>query len=278
MLLVNFDLTEFESVEVVPIADVHCGNPLMNETEFKKIVDYVLEEPADPKMARVCLLNGDLTESVTKNSRVGDIFDQTLSPSVQVAMMIKYLLPLTETSKKYPQGKIMSYCAGNHDYGRFKDTGISASETIAVGLGLQDRYSVDGCYNFIKLKRMSDNSNFCYVSVYNTHLTGGGSTVGGKANRVTKQGCLADVIVGSHVHLPMTFKEDLIVPVSYGHITQKTITYVITNAFLNYGNYAQRSGFKPATIATPRIFIRQGRDYRNRGRNFERYTYTEVLL
>ena len=192
--------------------------------------------------------------------------------------MIQYLRPLAESSPKYPQGKIMSYCAGNHDYGRFKDTGISASETIAVGLGLQDRYSVDGCYNFIKLKRMSDNSNFCYVSVYNTHLTGGGSTVGGKANRVTKQGCLADVIIGSHVHLPMTFKEDFIVPVSYGHITQKTITYVITNAFLNYGNYAQRSGFKPSTIATPRIFIRQGRDYRNRGRNFERYTYTEVLL
>ena len=278
MLLVNFDLTEFESVEVVPVADVHCGNPLMNEAEFKKIIDYIMDEPSDPKMARVCILNGDLTESVTKNSRVGDIFEQTLSPSVQVAMMIKYLLPLTETSKKYPQGKIMSYCAGNHDYGRFKDTGISASETIAVGLGLQDRYSVDGCYNFIKLKRMSDNSNFCYVSVYNTHLTGGGSTVGGKANRVTKQGCLADVIIGSHVHLPMTFKEDFIVPVSYGHITQKTITYVITNAFLNYGNYAQRSGFKPATIATPRIFIKQGRDYRNRGKQFERYTYTEVLL
>lgn len=278
MLLVNFDLTEFESVEIVPVADVHCGNPLMNESEFKKVVDYILKEPDDPKTARVCILNGDLTESVTKNSRVGNIFEQTLSPSVQVAMMVKYLLPLTETSPKYPQGKIVSYCAGNHDNGRFKDTGISASESIAVGLGLQDRYSVDGCYNFIKLKRYSDNNNYCYVSIYNTHLSGGGSTVGGKANRVTRQGCVADVIVGSHVHMPMTFKEDMIVPVSYGKIAQKTVTYVITNAFLNYGDYAQRSGFKPSTIATPRIFIRQGRDYRNRGRNFERYTYTEVIL
>ena len=61
MLEIKFDLTEFEEVEIVPISDVHIGSPLCNEAELKRVIDYVLEKPEDPKCARICLLNGDLT-------------------------------------------------------------------------------------------------------------------------------------------------------------------------------------------------------------------------
>lgn len=281
MLTINFDLTAFESVEIVPVADVHCGNELWNEAEFKKTIDYILEEPDDPRCARICLLNGDLTESVTKTSRVGDVFEQTMTPSVQVATMVKYLRPLTETSKKYPQGKILSYCAGNHDEGRYKDTGISAAESIAVGLGLEDRFSKDGCYSFIRLEYINRGQATAVGTIYNTHLTGGGSTIGGKANRVLKAGLhggiIADVIVGSHLHEPITFKEDVIIPNKHDYILkQKTITYVLTNAFLRYGGYSQRGGMKPATISVPRIFLLQHRDQSNK--KSKRFIYTEVLL
>lgn len=280
MLTIKFDLPLSEWVEVVPIGDVHIGNPLCNEAEFKATIDYILEEPDDPKGARICLLNGDLTESVTRNSR-GNLFEMVYTPSVQVAMMTKYLLPLTETSKKYPQGKILSYCAGNHDFGRYSDTGISSAETIAVNLGLQERFSTDGCYSFIYVKRTKEGKGTSKAvhTLYNQHLTGGGTTVGGKANRVSKvsNGVIANVIVGSHVHLPMTFKEDIILPnPQKGILSQTTITYLITNAFLRYGDYAQRSSMKPATISVPRIFLLQGRE----ARNYEdkRFTFTEVKL
>ena len=276
MLTINFDLTNFEAVEVIPLADIHVGNPLCKEGFLKETIDYIMQEPEDPTMARVCLLNGDLTESVTKSSK-GNVFEQTMTPSVQVATIIKYLLPLTETSEKYPMGKIISYCAGNHDDGRFKDTGISAAESIAVGLGLQDRFSPNGCYDFLKLKRMDDKKNYCYASVYHSHMTGGSNTVGGKANRVARisNGVVASLIVGSHVHLPLTFKEDIIVPGSYGSIKQMTITYVITNSFLLYGDYAQRNNYKPATIAVPKIYIVQDR---NGTKKRERYFDVRVLL
>ena len=279
MLKIIFDLSEFEGVEIVPIADVHCGNELFAEAEFKRTIDYILEEPEDPKMARICLLNGDLTESVTKSTKAGDIFAQTMTPAVQVATMLKYLRPLAETSKKYPQGKILSYCAGNHDEGRYKDTGISAAESIAVGLGLEDRFSTDGCYSFIILRRKQASNDRLNISIYNTHLSGGGSTVGGKANRVQKAGVnggiLADIIVGSHVHQPITFKEDFILP-DKRNIIQKTVTYVVTNAFLRYGGYSQRGGMKPATISVPRIFVTQGRSW-SKGEDL-RFINTEVLL
>ena len=284
MLTINFDLSAFESVEIIPVADCHIGNELFSEADFKKTIDYILEEPDDERCARICLLNGDLTESVTRNSRVGDVFDQTMTPSVQVATMVKYLRPLMETNKKYPQGKILSYCAGNHDEGRYKDTGISAAESIAVGLGLEDRFSKDGCYSFIRVQSKNRQAP-TIATIYNTHLSGGGTTIGGKANRVLKAGLhggiIADVIVGSHVHEPMTFKEDVIVPqVKDCILKQKTITYVITNAFLRYGGYSQRGGMKPGTIAVPRIFLMTGRDQSkadNRKQN-KRYIYTEVIL
>ena len=281
MLQIDFDLSKFESVEIVPIADCHIGNKLFQDHILKQTIDYVLEEPSDPKMARICLLNGDLTESVTRHS-VGNIFDQTMTPSVQVATMINYLKPLTETSEKYPQGKILSYCAGNHDSGRYKDTGISAAESIAVGLGLEDRFSVDGCYSFIKLNRIYKRNEQAVTTLYNTHLSGSAGTVGGKANRVLKAGVnggiIADIIVGSHVHQPITFKEDIILPPrnATNVLVQKTITYVVTGAMLSYGDYAQRNGMKPSSIVMPRIYIRQAQKVGLKGK--ERIIFNEVLL
>ena len=281
MLQISFDLSNFEGVEIVPIADCHCGNKHFLDHILKQTIDYVLEEPDDPKMARICLLNGDLTESVTRHS-IGNIFEQTMTPSVQVATMINYLKPLTETSEKYPQGKILSYCAGNHDGGRYKDTGISAAESIAVGLSLEDRFSVDGCYSFIELNRVHKKNEKMVCTIYNTHLSGSSGTVGGKANRVLRAGVnggiIADLIVGSHVHQPLTFKEDIILPSrnATNVLVQKTITYLVTGAMLSYGDYAQRNGMKPSSIVMPRIYIRQGQKQGLTGK--ERYHYTEVLL
>ncbi len=278
MLEINFDLSSFESVELIALADVHIGNPLCNEAELKRIIDYIKQEPNDPACGRICLLNGDLTESATKTNRNGNVFEQTMTPSVQVATMIKYLLPLTETSKKYPQGKILSYCAGNHDSDRYKETGISASESIAVGLGLQERYSEVGCYSFIKLKPI--NGKPVTHTLYNTHMSGGSTTVGGKANRVAKisSAIFANTIIGAHVHLPMTFKEDFILPHTanqHNSLIQETITYIICNSFLRYGDYAQKMSLKPSTIAIPKIFLRS---YRETSGSRTIVKYTEVIL
>ena len=275
MLKIIFDLTDFEEVEICPIADCHIGNPLADIQYLHDMISYVNSEPDNPKCARICLLNGDLTESVTRKS-VGDPFSMTMTPSVQVATMIQMLRPLAEPREHYPQGKILSYCAGNHDEGRYKDTGISAAESIAVGLGLEDRYSTDGCYSFIKLKRLHDPKHYITVTVYNQHLSGSAGTIGGKANRVSKisNGILADLYVGSHCHTPITFKEDIIVPIREKYsLRQKTMTYLITSAFLRYGDYSQRMGMKPSTISMPKVIVGQIRTNER-----DRYLNVEVRL
>ena len=281
MLKIVFDLSQFEEVEIVPIADCHVGNVLCDIQTLHDTISYVMKEPDDPNCARICLLNGDLTESVTRKS-VGNIFDMTMTPQLQVATMIEMLKPLSVPSEKYPNGKILSYCGGNHDVDRYKDTGITSAESIAVGLGMEDRYSHDGCYSFIKLKnkcRDKTRQHMLTFTVYNSHMTGGSSTVGGKANRAAKLGLnggiLADLCVGSHVHQPITFKEDVIVPYTQNNtIAQRTITYVITNAFLRFGDYSQRMGMKPMPVTVPKIFLRQ----KKVGKEKKLITYIEVLL
>ena len=275
MLKIVFDLSHFESVEICPIADTHIGNILCDIQALHDTISYVMKEPTDPKCARICLLNGDLTESVTRQS-VGNIFDMAMTPQLQVATMIEMLKPLSVPTEKYPQGKILSYCGGNHDTDRYKDTGITAAESIACALGLEDRYSPNGCYSFIALKRIQDEKGISRVSIYNQHMTGSAGTVGGKANRIGKisNGIIADVIVGSHVHLPLTYKEDVIIPYEQKAVMrQKTVTYVITNAFLRFGDYSQKMGMKPSTVTVPRIFVKQ-----KRGLDSERLIYTEVIL
>lgn len=275
MLKIVFDLKDFEEVEIVPIADVHIGSPLCDIQTLHDTISYINQEPENPKRARICVLNGDLTESVTRNS-VGDPFSMTMTPQLQVATMIEMLKPLSLPREHYPQGKILSYCGGNHDVDRYKDTGITSAESIAVGLGVEDRYSSDGCYSFINLCRIGDTKAY-NVTVYNQHLTGSGATTGAKANRLSRisSGILADLYIGSHFHNPMTYKEDIIIPYSNRYtLKQKTMTYLITNAFLRYGDYAQRRGMKPSTITVPKVFIRQ----RRVGKESNRETYIEVLL
>ena len=276
MLKIVFDLSQFEEVELIPVSDVHVGNPLCSLQDLHDIISYIKEEPADPKCARICLLNGDMTESVTRKS-VGNVFEMTMSPQLQVATMIEMLKPLSVPSEKYPVGKILSYCGGNHDVDRYKDTGITSAESIAVGLGLEERYSPDGCYSFIELARIHEDSKISTVTVYNQHLTGSGSSAGAKANRISRitNGLFADLVCGAHYHSPMVFKEDIILPNGQKRaLTQKTITYVISNSFLLYGDYVQRMGMKPSTIAIPRIFIRQ----RRVGARGDRLIYIETLL
>ena len=276
MLKVVFDLTDFEEVELVPIADCHVGNVLCDIQMLHDVISYVNQEPDDPKCARICLLNGDLTESVTRQS-VGNVWGMTMSPQLQVATMIEMLKPLTVPRDGYPKGKILSYCGGNHDNDRYKDTGITASESIACGLEMEDRYSADGCYSFIKLRRKQTDNNNIVVTCYNQHLTGSAGTAGGWANRIQKLSNVvyADLYVGSHFHNPLTYKEDILLP-NHNRCTmvQKTMTYVITGAFLRYGDYAQRLSMRPSSMAVPKIYFRQ----RRYGSNDVRYFDVEVIL
>lgn len=261
-----FDLTSFSEVELIVLSDWHIGNPLCNEDLIARICDYIAQEPDNPKCARVCLMNGDFCETITKTSKVGDIFQgQIYTPQTQLALCKKYLLPLTETSKKYPKGKIIANAYGNHDHLRqYKDSGISISTSLACGLGIEDRSTSDGVYTFLKLKSLYRTTDNTIFTIYNTHGTAGSSTMGGKVNRIGKIGnqFLADLIIMGHTHSSFTYKEDMVIPQTNTQTTKlHTTTYVNVSSMLSFGDYGERAGFKPQNINVPRIYLSQEKHY-----------------
>lgn len=288
MLITEFDLSKFEEVEIVPIADVHLGSPQCNEALLKGVIDYILQEPENPKRARITCLNGDLTNNNSRTTKVAnfkDVHDE-LSPLSQLAIITKYLKPLTKTSKKYPNGKIFSYNPGNHEHFRMaKESDITMATSIACNLGLEDRFDEDGCYTFIKLKAKWSNRDFIKYTVYNQHMNGGGGKPGGKLNRVVKMKdfCLADLYVGAHVHWPLVTADGYWLPDARTN-TMRWVepNYLITNSYLfSNGGYGERSSMSPVSMKVPRAIVKQDRKYiqeNNKRVADVKQVYTQLIM
>lgn len=259
-----FDLSSFSEVELIVLSDWHIGHPLCNEELIQRTCEYIKQEPENKNCARVCILNGDMMDTVTRTSKFGDVFNgMTYSPQTQIAICKKYLLPLTETSKKYPKGKIISNAYGNHDHMRqHRDSDISCSTSLACGLGIEDRSTSDGIYTFLKLKSLYRKDDKMIYTIYNTHGSGGGCSIGAKANRLEKisNQFLADLIIMGHTHTAMTYKEDIVVPQTNTQTTRMhTTTFVNTASMISFGDYGERGGMRPQTVTIPRIYLKQER-------------------
>ena len=91
-----------------------------------------------------------------------------------------------------------------------------------------------------------------------THGTGGGRKEGAKAIRLADMASIidADIYVHSHTHLPMVMKERFArVNLPHSSFAFVDKLFVNTAACLNYGGYGEEFEFKPASTATPIIYL-----------------------
>ena len=113
---------EYETVEFLPLSDMHIGSPFFNDALFKQYIDYIKAAPN-----RYCVLNGDMMDVVTKCS-VGDIYRQKYSPREQIEVTEKALLPIKD--------RIWGIITGNHEDRIDKEVGLSTPEILAYKLGV----------------------------------------------------------------------------------------------------------------------------------------------
>lgn len=89
------------------------------------------------------------------------------------------------------------------------------------------------------------------------NTTGGGSTIGGKMNRVAKErdmieGC--DVYLGAHNHQLGVVPQDIFYPSIQGGILRRRIWFVDCGSFLEWkDSYAEKGMLAPAKLGSPRI-------------------------
>ena len=246
MKAIRCDLACKDVAEIYPLADLHIGD---SQCDYKLILEMIEHIKNTPNA--YCILDGDLMDTAIASS-IGDTYSANLQPMEQLKHCVRIFEPIKD--------KILAVLPGNHENRVYKSDGIDLTDIMCSQLGIADRYSPTTALVFV---RFGDNKEHYHgrkmlYTIYVTHGSGGGRREGGKINRLADLASIvdADIYIHGHTHLPLVFKESFFrVSGSNSSVAQVDKLFVNTAAFLNYGGYGDKAGFKPASKSTPVIYL-----------------------
>jgi hypothetical protein len=232
---------------IVPIGDIHLGDGAFSSKSEEKLRGYI-KWVKERKNARVILM-GDIFNVATRISKTSPFQNMTLKEEMLKA--IELFTPI--------KGQILGAIEGNHearaeDFMDYSPTipfceklGIrylKYSAVFKMGVGVNKRKT--GC---------GDSPATTYL-IYAHHTTGGGATMGGKINRVTKLKDIiinADIYLGAHNHgLVCTPIEGYMVDSRSGYITRFRQYMIDCGGYLDWNDsYAEQKMLAPLKIGSP---------------------------
>lgn len=253
---------ELTQLRIIPISDVHYGNPLCSIKHFQRVVKLISDNTDC-----YTVLGGDLCEAVTIASK-GDIYRQRVCPEMQRDDMIEFLNPIKH--------KILGMITGNHEQ-RIKE--IDISRDIARALNVP--YRAEGMLQKISFGQGNERNKdrpYTYWG-YLSHGYGGARTKAAKAVKVERVSTWihADFYILSHDHVVNIAPDIYLLPdnrgkldsktgFTTGKVTAKRKMLIKSNAFLKWGNYSEMGGFPPSDLEPVVIILAgQGRPKVNVG-------------
>lgn len=241
MKVFNVNLDNRKEIRIIPLADIHLGDPLLDNKLLKETIEYIRDNEDV-----YTILNGDLMNTAIKSS-VSDSYSETMTPMRQIEALVELLEPIKD--------KILCATTGNHERRIEKETSIDIMYIAMKELGLGHIYTNCSFYLYLHFGKNEKNRKIVYT-IFGNHGSGGGRKSGGKLNRVVDMSntCIADVYLMSHVHEPIGTKKVIFLP-DYQNkaLTRKEMLFAISNSFLKYGGYVSQYGYSP--ISTSRIEI-----------------------
>lgn len=234
---------ELDSIEIRPLADLHIGDM---SCDFKAILDELEYIKNTPNC--YCVLDGDLMDTAIASS-IGDTYSSTHNPMEQLKECVKLFEPI--------KGKILAVVGGNHENRIYKTDGLDITELMCHQLGIADRYSPTTALVFIRLGNDNKHRKVCYT-LYMTHGNGGGKKEGGKIQRLADLAGIvdADIYLMAHVHQPAALRNSFYrANPENSAATRTEHLFVNTAAWLKYGGYGDKQGYKPASNINPTIVL-----------------------
>jgi hypothetical protein len=236
---------------LLPIGDLHCGSPQSDLEKFEGYLRWAKEE----KAYIFCM--GDLFDTVVIGG-VTSPFGATMGLREAKHYLRDRLRPVKDL--------ILGMIIGNHEARlvKFADCDLiedlcddlrvpycGFSAVLHIGVGHKPRKHDE---------REWEGTRVSYQG-YMHHTTGGGSTPGGKLNRVYKLTDLfegADFLVGAHNHLEAAAPIDRyrLHATKEGKSILKVdkVFLIDSGSFLNWdGSYAEQMGLPPSHTGCPRI-------------------------
>lgn len=246
MKAIRCDLPYAEQIEIHPMADLHIGDSMCDFKLIQERIEHIKNTPN-----AYCILDGDLMDTAICSS-IGDTYGANLQPMEQLRQCVKIFEPIKD--------KILCVLPGNHESRVYKSDGLDMTELMCAQLGIPQKYSPTTALVFIRFGKTSGNRHNRpqLYTAYVTHGSGGGRKEGGKVNRLADLAAIvdADIYIHAHTHLPLVFKESFFrVSGSNSSVALVDKLFINTSASLNYGGYGDKAGFKPASKASPVIYL-----------------------
>ncbi len=246
---IRVDLSEeFDKIELIPLADLHLGDPHSNHKRIKEDIAYIRDTPN-----AFTVLNGDLMNCAIK-SAISDCYSETMSPMDELRVCEELFRPIAH--------KCLACVPGNHEARHMKTNGIDVTRLMCKQLNIEDRYSPTTALVFLRFGRDASAKNHhrpVLYTIFLTHGNGGGRKDGAKIQRLADYATVvdADIYIAGHTHLEASFKKGFYRPnPANNSITHGLHLFVNTSASLEYdGSYADGAGFDPPCLDRPLIYL-----------------------
>lgn len=234
-------------LRLIGISDVHIGDPHCNISIFRNLIRAV--ETDDDCYA---VLLGDLCNTALATSK-SDVYAETMPPKEQAKKAAEMLKPIA--------GKILAVVPGNHEERISRNTGYDLTEGIAARLGIEELYRPASALLFLTVGsgQGAAHGRPPTYSIYMNHGSGGGATIGSKANGLEKQAKIidTDIIMRGHTHVPLVDKQPRFVVCKQNRTAElREQLMVNTASCLEYPeSYADRMCLQPGSNQYPVVHL-----------------------
>lgn len=232
--------------QLMVLGDMHIGDELCDLQLIKNTINYI-------KHTRDCyvILNGDLINNALKTSK-SDSYKEQMTIEDEQDLLIELLAPIKD--------RILVMTTGNHEYRTSLLAGINPLKSVAYALGVKDKLVEESYLLDIEFGKAygkaSTPNNYVVFGIHGGN--GGGRRAGATANALQDMALIRpdmDLYVHSHTHTQMNYSDMVFL---YNRAANKTRehqrTFYNANAFLKYGGYAEKKGYKP-TDRNPSVLV-----------------------
>lgn len=245
MKLVVHDLTGKHTGDpliIVPLSDLHIGNPSHNPVVARRQVDWVAARPN-----RYVVLVGDMTEMALRDS-YGEIYDQPLSPQRQADAVVELFMPIKD--------RILGCVSGNHEQRVTQRTSFDPSMIYASALGAP----YDPASMVVAVGWGKPEAKRPYYTMYFTHGWGAARTLGprlAQPSKLREVVANADIYITAHLHQPGEFPLDQFhIDIYKKQIVRQRQRFVTLGSALDHAEYAEMKGLAPTSMEFPKIELR----------------------
>jgi hypothetical protein len=227
---------------IIPIGDLHLGDKAFKKSILMGYLDWVKERPN----ARI-FLNGDIFNVASRISKTDPFSTNTDEYQAAIDLFRPYA------------SQIIGATDGNHEARMLDMFGVSPMQYLCLSLNIP--YCKWSAVVRVKVGKPSLGKHGGWKQnyfLYFHHTTGGGGTIGGKLNRVTKLRDIVegiDVYFGSHNHQLAVAPQDVYYPsIQSKEVLKRRIWYVDCGSYLEWNDsYAEKGMMAPTKLGSPRV-------------------------